>query len=113
MIGPEHYREAERLLLLANGEYLDDSDDAAPRAQYADDSAWERAIEIAQELHEQKIRTAMLFASMANAHAALSVAAATALTGAMAATHYTDEPELRAWHQVGGTPKDDEVSDAP
>jgi len=45
----------------------------------------------------------------AQVHATLALAAATALTGDRAS--YADEPEIREWRRVAGTPEG-EVSDA-
>jgi hypothetical protein len=72
MDGPFHFREAERLIEKAN--------DVGHRDPQRGDG--------------------ILLA--AHVHATLALAAATALTGSMAAQSYTDEPEIRAWHEAAG-----------
>ncbi|MGS2645928.1 hypothetical protein [Streptosporangium sp. G12] len=72
MDGPFHFREAERLIEEANHVGHNDP-------QRGD---------------------GILLA--AHVHATLALAAATALTGSMAAQSYIDEPEIRAWHEAAG-----------
>lgn len=102
MTGPEHYAAGERLLKSALDTHMDTSDDPAPREEYATEADWDQALEISRALHEQAIRTATLLTAMAQAHFAAALAAAQALTGSMAAQSYTDEPEIRAWHEAAG-----------
>lgn len=101
MTGPEHYKEAERLLSWGRSAYLDNSNDAGPRESYANDAEWTHALEFANEMHLVAIKEASLLAAEAQAHATLALAAATALTGELA---YQREPEIRAWTKVAGTP---------
>ncbi|MBO3751585.1 hypothetical protein J5X84_36395 [Streptosporangiaceae bacterium NEAU-GS5] len=77
MTGVEHYREAEQ--------------QAEAAAYFFDEGKPERA--------QQRI-------DLAQAHATLALAAATALTGAMAADGYDDEPELKAWRAAAGAEVD-------
>ncbi len=72
MTPEEHYAEAEALLARAEENYLDDSDDPAPREAYASDEEHAAAIREALDVHEYSIRVATLFASMAAAHATLA-----------------------------------------
>lgn len=72
--GPEHYREAEKLLGYA-----------------------------AQILAEDwGCREEMSFLAEAQVRATLALAAAAALTGCTASYYDTDEPEIKAWHEVAG-----------
>ncbi|MFF7534911.1 hypothetical protein ACFZB2_38365 [Streptomyces bobili] len=76
-IGPEHYREAERLLEHATSTFLDSSDDPAPRAEYATEAEYVEALQISNDLHEQAMRTAAWTTAQAQVHATLALAAAT------------------------------------
>lgn len=76
MNGPEHYREAEKLLAQAESAYLDDSDDALPRDQYATDAEWCEALKFADEMHEKGLRLAGWLTAQAQVHATLAAAAA-------------------------------------
>ncbi|MEV7006821.1 hypothetical protein [Streptosporangium sp. NPDC051022] len=89
MNGPEHYRAAEQLLSTAS--FVRSPEDPTP-------------------VMDPAVHAALV--ARAQVHATLALAAATALTGSMAAQSYTDEPELRVWHEVAGVPEDVEVSDA-
>lgn len=74
MTGPEHYREAERLVERAHHYTYGDGNDTA---------------------------TGVAFAAEAQAHATLALAAATALLGPVAGTGY-DDTDLDAWRDAAG-----------
>lgn len=73
MNGPDHYREAERLIARLTGIVLN-NDGSSPEATF------------------------ML--AEAQVHATLALAAATALTSHMST--YDDEPEIQAWVDAAG-----------
>jgi hypothetical protein len=100
MTGPEHYREAERLLEHANSTYLDSSDDPAPRAEYATEAEYFEALQISNDLHEQAMRTAAWTTAQAQVHATLALAAATALNDAEDGMPVS---EFQAWRGTAGT----------
>ncbi|MFD3531959.1 hypothetical protein [Streptomyces sp. NPDC058664] len=79
MTGPEHYLEAERWLTHAKGAYLDISDNAGPREDYATEEEWCEALCESAEAHELMLRETAVFAALGQAHATLALAAATAM----------------------------------
>ncbi|MFD8407210.1 hypothetical protein ACFV1G_21295 [Streptomyces anulatus] len=83
MNGPEHYREAERLIAHANATFLDTSDDPAPREEYASEAAYVEALQISNDLHREAMRTAAWTTAQAQVHATLALAAATAVNTAV------------------------------
>ncbi|WP_228181308.1 hypothetical protein [Streptomyces anulatus] len=99
MNGPEHYREAERLLAHANATFLDTSDDPAPRAEYASEAAYVEALEISNDLHREAMRTAAWTTAQAQVHATLALAAATALNDAQDGM---DPHSFQAWRATAG-----------
>lgn len=102
MTGPEHYREAERLLAHATDTFLDSSDDPAPRAEYATEAEYVEALQISHDLHAEAMRTAAWTTAQAQVHATLALAAATALVDE---TPRSDShSEYRAWSNVAGNP---------
>ena len=96
--GPEHYRTAENLL--ANAQFIvyeDDSDDVGPRESYETEDEWFGALEYSNKAHRRAIREAAMLATMAQAHATLALAAATALQVRDTVAEY------EAWQHAAGT----------
>lgn len=72
MTRDEHIAEAERLARHINGLYLDDSDDAGPRQDYASDADYYKAVEFSNETHSQKLAEMTAWAQLAMVHAKLA-----------------------------------------
>ena len=92
MTGPDHYREGERLAHQAEklfGEYVAEHDAEGPTP---DAELIRRHAEHCRE--------------MGALHATLALAAATALTGPVAADNQPHDPDLSAWVEAAGTTKD-------
>ncbi|MEZ0066729.1 hypothetical protein ABIA32_002741 [Streptacidiphilus sp. MAP12-20] len=68
----DHRAEAVRLLALAEGAYLDTSNDAAEREHYETKDDWLRVVEYELEARQKSIREAQMLAQMATAHALLA-----------------------------------------
>ncbi|MFD5058222.1 hypothetical protein [Streptomyces sp. NPDC058394] len=104
MTGPEHYREAEKLLRQAEGEFLDNSDEAGPRAQYATDAEWVGAVRYANEAHERSLVTASWMSAQAQVHATLALAAATAMGAPVDGEADSGLPprDAEAWYDAAG-----------
>lgn len=80
MTGPEHYRAAETLLKNAKyTAYEDESNDVRPQDEYDFEADYYAAVEVSNEAHEKAVVEATMLATMAQAHATLALAAATAL----------------------------------
>lgn len=103
MTGPEHYLAAEQLIRQAEGEFLDDSNNPLPRAEYATDAEWDAALQLSHELSEQGLRTAVWLTAQAQAHATLALAAATALNDTDPNGEGMPGLDCRAWWQAAGT----------
>lgn len=103
MTGPEHYREAERLLAHATDIFLDTSDDPAPRAEYATEAEYIEAVQISNDLHREALRTASWTTAQAQVHATLAQAAATALNDAQDGM---DPHSFQAWRAAAGRRSD-------
>lgn len=103
MTGPEHYSEAERWLAHAKNTYLDDSSDAGPRESYASETEWVEAMEEGAENYERKLREMAVFAELAQAHAKLAHAAATAMAAPVEdeLAGFTVE-DRDAWYKAAG-----------
>lgn len=85
MTGPDHYREAERLLVQA--------------AAWRDaDTGWKAGLTAMERLAYQSTDTAA-----AQVHATLAAAAATALNDADPNGDGMPRVDYRAWHGVAGT----------
>ncbi|WP_420169041.1 hypothetical protein [Streptomyces violaceoruber] len=96
MTGPEHYREAERLIAHAESIYLDSSDDPAPRGEYASEAAYVEALQTSNDLHREAMRTVAWTTSQAQVHATLALAAATAMNDAQEGLPVSEWNDWRA-----------------
>ena len=84
----DHYREAERLRA------------AADRWLNAD-TGWMASMSTDERLARRDSDN-----QAAQVEATLALAAVMALTGPMAAGAFTDEPEIKAWHEAAGVKTD-------
>lgn len=105
MTGPEHYRQAESLLIQAEGEFLDDSNDPLPRDEYASDAEWTDAMQFSHDMHEEGMRAAAWMTAQAQVHATLALAVATAHH-----TVPTSGVDRAAWRAVVGTEDEGDVT---
>ena len=80
--GPEHYREAEMLI------------EGAKKHRFDHEGDWQKDTE------RHAIADALI--AEAQIHATLALAAATALTGAVAAGLYDEQPDLVEWTEAAG-----------
>ncbi|MFE3488334.1 hypothetical protein [Streptomyces griseus] len=105
MTGPEHYREAERLIAHAESIYLDTSDDPAPRGEYATEAAYFEAVQISNDLHREAMRTVAWTTAQAQVHATLALTAATVEQAANAAIAADiNSLTLDAWYPLTHKP---------
>lgn len=75
--GPEHYAEAQRLLMYA--QCILDTEPVGPRSEFEREDDFFAAIEASHEEHDSAERTAVVYSGLAQVHATLALAYATAM----------------------------------
>lgn len=103
--GPEHYAEAERLLAHAQGILDDDSMDTGPRDEYPTEDEFFAAMEMHEQASVSGEQTASVYSQLAQVHATLALAAATA---AQIIMRVPDSLAGEEWSAAMSEPRDED-----
>lgn len=105
MNGAEHYAEAERLLAHAQGVLDDDSMDTGLRSDYPTEVEFFAAMEMHEEASVSGEQTASVYSQLAQVHATLALAAATA---AQIIMRVPDSIAGEEWSAAMSEPRDED-----